>query len=167
MIREADRLVVVDLAERRIDRQRVGQRRGLAGIDVFVEGMRVADQAALRMCQVGNRRVVRIRTRRGGERVGGVSRQQQVLREIQDAQMTPVAGVEFLAVQDQEPIGRCRIDVGAKSGDVGKSLLLVYDQVRDQIQVFGAALLGEVLRRVAIQAAVVHVHVQVAAPPRA
>ena len=90
-----------------------------------------------------------------------------MLREIQDAQVSPIAGVEFLAMQDQQAIRGRRIRIRAKARDVGEALLLVDDQVVDQIEIFGLALLGEMARRVAIEAAVVHVHVQVAAPPRA
>ena len=67
--------------------------------------MRVAHERVLMMGHVCNGAVVRIRARRGCERVSGVARQQEMLREVQDAEMSPVAGVEFLSMQNDQVVG--------------------------------------------------------------
>ena len=88
-----------------------------------------------------------------------------MLREIEQRKMPPRAGVKLLPVQDEQTIGGGGIGVGAEACDIGKALLLVDDQVVHDIEVFRLCLGCEVRRRVAIQTAVIHVHVQVAAPP--
>ena len=51
------------------------------------------------------------------------------------------------------------------AGDVGDALFLVDDQVLDDVEILGLRLPREVRGRVAVMAAVVHVHVQVGADP--
>ena len=49
--------------------------------------------------------------------------------------------------------------------NIGNALFLVDDQVEDDIEIFSARLLDEVRGRVSVGAAVIHVHVHVAANP--
>ena len=164
MVRESDRLVVVDLAERGIDWQLVGQRLRLARIDVFVERVRVADQRVLQVRQIGDGGVVRVRAGGRRERIRRVAGQQQMLREIQDARGVPSSWCG-IPVRAGSAGSRSTPDRDRdESRDVREPLLLVDNQVVDQIQILGARLLGEVRRRIPIEPAVVHVNVKVAAP---
>ena len=79
--------------------------------------------------------------------------------------MTPVAGVVLLAVQHDVLRSRCRVDAAAAVRDVRNALFLVDDQRIDDIQVLGLGLQHEMRRIVAIKAAIVHVHVGIAADP--
>src|SRR5919201_1549599 len=58
VIRETDDLVVIDLSQRGIDRQLVGDRRVVNRIDVCLEWMRVRDERMLLMRHVPNGGVV-------------------------------------------------------------------------------------------------------------
>ena len=82
--------------------------------------------------------------------------------------MAPVAGVVLLVVLDA---ASSRVETGSRlrreARHVRDPLLLVDDQVLDDVQVLGLGLRAQARRVVAVGAAVVHVHVQVAAPPAA
>ena len=67
MIGETHRLVVVHLAQRGVDDESVRESFVPRRIDVGVERMHVAHQAALRVCEVRYRRVVRPGARHGRE----------------------------------------------------------------------------------------------------
>ena len=56
-------------------------------------------------------------------------------------------------------------DAVAEVRDVGNALLLVHDQLFDHVQILGARHERQLLRHRAIGAAVVHVHVEIAAVP--
>ena len=71
----------------------------------------------------------------------------------------------FLRLQNRSGSGAGRIGAGAEIADVGDALFLVDDGVEDHVQVLGPRLLRQVVRRIAVMAAVVHVHVQVGADP--
>ena len=79
--------------------------------------------------------------------------------------MSPVAGVEFLAVQHERIGPRGRIPAMACVGDVRDALLLVDDQVVDDRESSARGLQRQVRGRVAVGAAVVHVHMDIAADP--
>ena len=91
--------------------------------------------------------------------IAGEIGQQQMIVEMQQPEMSPVAGVKFLALIDRRRSDLTR--VGREFADVGNALFLVDDQVVDDIEIFGARLRRESLEVLAISAAVVHVHVQV------
>src|SRR6266700_3076007 len=57
------------------------------------------------------------------------------------------------------------VRVGAEVRDVGDALLLVHYKILDDVQILSAALEREMLGRVAVRPAIVHVHVQIPAPP--
>ena len=126
--------------------------------------MHVPHHPALRVGQVRHRRVVRPGARHRSERIGVVAGQDQPPQPEQ-ADVPPIAGVELLAVEQQHAAGRRRVDSRQEGADVRDPLLLVDDQVVDEIEPFGARLLRQICGRVAVTAAVVHVDVEVAAPP--
>ena len=79
--------------------------------------------------------------------------------------MAPEAGMEFLACRCTSCPGSGCILARPENSDVRHALFLVHDQVVDDVQVFGLGLLRQVIRRIAVLATVVHVHVQVGAAP--
>ena len=81
--------------------------------------------------------------------------------QVQQAQMAPIAAVEFLSLHQQRVAFAQRI--GRELGDVGNALFLVDDQVVDGIQVFGPRLFDQIVRSVVIVPTVIHVHMQVGA----
>ena len=167
MVRERDDLHVVDLAERDVDRQLVGVGVGGSGegLRILFERMHVADQRTARVGQVRDIGVGWRETRGSGIRVAGVARQQDAAPEAEDAEVAPVARVEFLPVHDERPGRRCRVDPHPARGDVGDALLLVHDEILDDVEILGLRLQHEVRRGVAVVPAVIHVHVHVGAHP--
>ena len=166
MVAVPHHLDVVDLAQRHVDGQRVAERRGgVVGIDGGVEGMHVAQERALRVAQVGDVGVGGHEARHRGVRLARVVRQQVVVAQPEQRRVAPEAGVELLPMHEKEERRRHRVGRRPEGGDVGDALLLVDDQVLDEVEAFGHGLEGQVRRRVAVVTAVVHVHVQVAAPP--
>ena len=81
--------------------------------------------------------------------------------------MAPEAGVKFLGVHDQHAVAARRVRIGAEIADVRDPLLLVDDEIVDDVEILGPRLPREVVGRVPIGAAVIHVDVQVGAAPRA
>src|SRR5689334_15453390 len=86
-----------------------------------------------------------------------------MIGETKQAEMTPVARVIFLAVQDQRAVAARRVGGRPEVSDVRNALLLVDDEVVDNVEVLGPRLPCQVLRRVPIMPSVVHVDVQVRA----
>src|SRR4029077_19142971 len=84
---------------------------------------------------------------------------------VEDRHVSPVARVKLLAVRDDERVRRNRIRIRSETHDVWKPLLLVHDEVVNEVEIFGRGLLEQVPRRISVRAAVIHVHVEVAAPP--
>src|ERR1700732_2500976 len=85
--------------------------------------------------------------------------------ETQQAQVAPIARVEFLPVRKGYVIRRRAVRHRGEVADVGHPLFLVDDQVEYEIQVFRISLFYQVLRRVAVSATVVHVDVDVGTLP--
>ena len=127
--------------------------------------MHVADQRPLGVRQIGDVGVGRGEARGGGVGIPGILREDVVVGEAEKRDMPPVARVVLLAVHQQEAARGDGIRTGAEIGDVGDALLFVHHQGLHDVQVLGACLEREVRRGVAVRAAVIHVHVQVAAPP--
>ena len=88
-----------------------------------------------------------------------------MIRQPEQRGMAPIARVELLAVKQQKISARHGVRVGSEVRDVGDALLLVHYKILDDVQVLGLALEREMLRRVAVRPAVVHVHVEIPAPP--
>ena len=65
---------------------------------VAVERMHVADEPALRLRQIRDLGVGRGEAGRGGVRVAGVARQQHVIAEPEQSDVSPDAGVILLIV---------------------------------------------------------------------
>ena len=150
MIAEADDLEVVHLAERDVDRQRVRQRIRAAGIGGGrIEGVHVSRDAALRVREVEDRRVVGKEARRGRVRVARVVRQDEVLLQAEVPRVAPPARVVLLVVLDQRRRGGDRVEGRGEPRDVRDALLLVDDQVLDDVQVFGLGLRAQARRVVA------------------
>ena len=61
--------------------------------------MDISNQATLRVCHIRDHRVVGSQAGCGTQGVCGVTRQQKMLREVQQAQMSPIAGMEFLTME--------------------------------------------------------------------
>ena len=161
-------LEIVHLAECDVDGQLVEQGRGrVRRIGLRIERVDVADEGSLRMGEIGNHGIRQRETRRGGVGIPGVFGEQVVRGEAQDPQVTPDTGVKFLGVPEQQRGARYRIGVRSEIGDIGNPLFLVDDQILDNVQILGPRLKREMRRGVAVGAAVVHVHVDVAAPPAA
>ena len=79
--------------------------------------------------------------------------------------MAPITRVKFLAVDDQRIGARRGIELLAVVCNVGETLFLVDDQRIDQAQIFGLGLRREVSRRIAIDAAIIHMNVHVGTRP--
>ena len=62
--------------------------------------------------------------------------------QIQQAQMAPIAAVEFLCLHQQHAVLTQRL--GRELRDVGNALFLVDDQVVDGIQMFGTRLFDQI-----------------------
>ena len=77
--------------------------------------------------------------------------------------MSPITGVEFLTMQQQMSARRSGIELQRKVRNVGNALLLVYDKVFDDRQIFRGRLLDQVLWSITIGAAIVHVYVHITA----
>ena len=100
MVGEGHDLDVVHLPEGDVDGQRVREGFFLLRIDHPIERVHVADQGVLSMGEISNRAVVRVGR---GERSVSIAReigQQQMIVEMQQPEMPPVARVEFLALVD-------------------------------------------------------------------
>ena len=63
--------------------------------------MRIADERALRVRQIRDDAVVRIGARERRVPIAREARHQQVIIELQQPQVSPVAGVELLRVKQQ------------------------------------------------------------------
>ena len=103
--------------------------------------------------------------RRGSVGIARVSGQKKMLREIQQAEMSPIAGVKFLAVQQEVGCCRSRVRLGAEVCNVRNALLFVHHQIFDDLQVLRCRLRHQMLRCVAVRACIIHVHVHIAADP--
>src|SRR5712692_533693 len=79
--------------------------------------------------------------------------------------MAPVAGVKFLSVQDKLLDGGSLIQARSTFVNVREPLLLIDDQIVHDLQIFGLRCTHEVIGSVVVRAAIVHVHVEVAAYP--
>ena len=107
MIAEAQHFEVIDLAQCRVDRQfesliqrlSVGKCGVACRIHLDIEGMSIADESLLLVRQIGDVRIGGEKARCRGVAVGCVVRQQKVVSEIQQSQMSPVTGVKLLAVE--------------------------------------------------------------------
>ena len=79
--------------------------------------------------------------------------------------MPPVARVVLLVVGDDGAGGGHRIGPAQEPLHVRNPLLLVHDQIFHDVDVLGLCLEAEARGIIPVMAAVIHVHVQVAAPP--
>ena len=80
--------------------------------------------------------------------------------------MAPIAGMEFLGMHDQARRAARRVPAYLIT-DVRNPLFLVDDEIVDRVEIFRLGLSRQVRRRVPIDPAVVHVDVEVGAPPPA
>ncbi len=85
--------------------------------------------------------------------------------QVQQTQMSPVAGMKLLTVQQQIGGGRSRVRFSAEVRDVRNALLFVYHQIFDDLQILRRRLRHQVFRGITIGASIVHVHVHVSAHP--
>ena len=86
------------------------------------------------MGQIGDVGVGRHEAGGGGVGLAGVVGEQVVIPQPEQGGVPPEAGVELLAVHEQEPRAGNGIGRGAERVDVGDALLLVDDQVLDQVE---------------------------------
>src|ERR1043166_4021442 len=77
----------------------------------------------------------------------------------------PPRGMVLLVVLDDGARGRNRVGRGTEERHVGNPLFLVYDQVLHHVQVLRFGLLAKGMRVGAVGPAVIHVDVEVSAPP--
>src|SRR6267378_6101550 len=102
--------------------------------------MDVADERALRMREIGHDRVRERETRRGGVGIAGVLGQEVVRAEAEESHVAPRAGVKLLRVSEQERGRGDRVGVRTEVRNIRNPLLFVYDQILDDVQIFGARL---------------------------
>ena len=114
--------------------------------------------------EIGNVGVHRRQAGGRGIRIADVAGQDRTAVGVQDAQVTPVACVEFLAMDDLDA-GCGKIAAHAGVGDVRKALLLVDDERVDDRQILAEGLFGEMTRCVAVGPGVIHVHVRIPGHP--
>src|SRR4029077_10269216 len=98
-------------------------------------------------------------------RIHRIVGQQEIAREVQDAEVSPVTGVKLLSVPEEVGGGGCGIGGRTEVRDVGNALFFVDDEVLDEREVFGGGLRDQMGRRIAVGASVVHVNVNVTANP--
>ena len=79
--------------------------------------------------------------------------------------MSPIAGVIFLGMQQQICAGRCRIGFGTEISNIGNALLFINHKIFHDRKVLSGCLLHQMLWRVAICPAVIHVDMNIAADP--
>ncbi len=84
---------------------------------------------------------------------------------MQQPDVPPVAGVEFLSVKKQRGRGGCRVGVRPEVCNVRNPLFFVDDQVLDNREILRLRLLNHVLRSVAVCAPIVHVDMNVTTHP--
>src|SRR4029453_4595348 len=84
-----------------------------------------------------------------------------MIRQMEEAQMSPIVAVKFLSFHQEHIVFTQR--TGSELSDVRNALFLVNDKVVDGIQVFGTSLFDQILRSVAIVPTIIHVHMQVGA----
>ena len=89
-----------------------------------------------------------------------------MIAKAEKAEVPPIAGVKFLRLHDQHVVPAGGVPARMEVADVGNPLLLVDDKVEDGVETLRARLLPQILRRVPVMPAVVHVHVQIGAAPR-
>ncbi len=162
---ESQHFDVIHFAQRQVHRQFMGQRCIFRRIGHSIIGMNISHQRVLLMRHVGHICVGGKQAGCGCVGVRGVAGQKKISRQIQQAQMPPIAGVKFLPMQQKIGRGRGRIRLGAEVCDIRNALLFVDDQVFDNLQVLGRRLGHQVRGGVAVRASVIHVHVNVAAHP--
>src|SRR5450631_3229879 len=97
--------------------------------------------------------------------IADVSRQDHPAPNSQQSEMTPIAGVVLLAVNDERLRRRGRILLYSVVSDVRIALFLVHEQGIYKRQVFCFGLSYQMSRRVSILAAIIHVHVNIRAQP--
>src|SRR5208337_4659669 len=88
-----------------------------------------------------------------------------MLLHIQQAAMSPITRVEFLALQQQRVL--VSFDLSSTVRNIGETLLLVDNQVVHDLQPFRFRLIAQVLWEVHVGSSIVHVHMQITAYPMA
>ena len=161
MIGETHQFVIIGVAQGNIGRQGISELEILAGVDRPIEWMRVSDQTMLRVGQGSDHAIVRIWTGKGRFPIGGKIRGQEMIIQIQQAQMSPITAVKFLCLHQQHVVLTQRL--GRELRDVRNALFLVDDQVVDCIQMFGTCLFDQILRSVVIVPTIIHVDMQIGA----
>src|SRR3954467_1853682 len=101
----------------------------------------------------------------GSVRIARISRQQEMLSEMQKTEMSPIARMEFLTMHQEVVFCRSGIGLGAEVCDVWDALLFVDYQVFDDLQVLRRCLRYQMLRRVAVRARIIHVDMHIAVDP--
>src|SRR5437762_12820860 len=96
--------------------------------------MRTSDQTILRVCQASDHAIVRIWTGQGRFPIGGKIRGQEMIVQIEKAQMSPIATVKFLCLPQQHFVFTQWLCTELPA--VWYALFLVNDHVLDGIQVF-------------------------------
>src|SRR5712664_2998530 len=127
--------------------------------------MNVSDQRVLCMRHVSHPCIRRKQAGRRGIGIGSVTWQKEILGEVEQAEMPPVAGVKLLSMEQEIGVRRSRVGPGAEVRNIRNSLFFVDHQVFDNLQVLSRRLRYQMFGRVAICATVIHVHVNVAADP--
>jgi len=159
---------VCSASERCSNGKRVRERAAaVARVGVDIVRVHVAGHRALRVSDVEDARVGRLKAGDAGVGVRGVARKNEMLSQPQQSHVAPEAGVVLLAVHDERARARRRIGPRPEPPDVRYPALLVDDEVLHHVEVLRPGLEGQPGGVVAIGAAVVHVHVQVTAVPAA
>ena len=94
-----------------------------------------------------------------------MSGQDQIPRQIQKAEMSPVAGVKFLRVLQQVIFVGSQIELRRKVRDIGEALFFIDNQIFNDRQVLGGGLLNQMRRCIPIRARIVHVDMSIPTNP--
>ena len=115
-------LHVIDLAVGNVGGKFVAQRLFRRRADVGIEWMHISDERALRVGKIGDCAVVRVRARKWTVLIGDEARRQIMIGQPEQAEVSPVARVKFLAVQDEDAVSTRRVRIGTEIADVGHPL---------------------------------------------
>ena len=91
--------------------------------------MNVADQSILNVREVGDIGIAGKQAGGTGVDISDIVGEEEIPGEMQQAEMTPVAGVKFLAMKQEVGGGGSGIGFRAEISNVGDTLFFVYDKV--------------------------------------
>src|SRR5581483_10609875 len=101
------------------------------GIGRYVEWMNVSGERLLLVCDVRDGGIGRKQACGRGPGISRVSGDQKIAREVQQAEVSPITGVEFLRMEQEIIRGGSCVGFWSEVCDVGNALFFVDDQIFD------------------------------------